>query len=470
MPKTGASRLQAFIILGAALVLGVLVSMPRAVSTAATLSWSPQHVGVLSSAQSSSLSAIGAWSEHDIWAVGWIENTSSKETLVLHYNGRSWNRVSSPNVAGQQDNALLGLTVISPTDIWAVGYAVGVTNAEQPLVEHYNGKKWSIVPTPSTNAQQNSRLLGMTSIAADNIWAVGYYTNDQGVYQTLIEHYDGSVWSIVPSPNSEADVANELTGISAVSASNIWAVGYENNVNTGMNDPISLSWNGSVWSMIAIPTPDPTQPAQLNAVVALHANDVWAVGYSTNSQSLGNESLVEHWGGNGWGIVTNNLGVAEQDNAVYAATSLGQSNLATSQVLSQLNKNDVPALGSDATVITVGSTGGSALAAQWNGSSFALYPQLNNSGLAGLVLSGVDELTPTSFWMVGNGTNGQSNTEGAVIHYGTPVVPLAAPVVKHAAAKPKQQQGGNTGILILLIVVVGGLGGGYYYWQHMQQQ
>ncbi|MGC8460842.1 MAG: hypothetical protein ACP5OR_03220 [Candidatus Dormibacteria bacterium] len=469
MRQTRASRFHAFIVIGVVLVLGYALSLPRGVSHAATLSWSPQHVSVLANAQSSTLNAIGAWSEHDIWAVGWIENSSSKETLVLHYDGRSWQRVSSPNLPGQQDNALIGLTVINPADIWAVGYAVAVTNAEQPLVEHYNGHSWSIVPTPSTNAQQNSRLLGVTSIAANNIWAVGYYTNDQSVYQTLIEHYDGSVWSIVPSPDTGANVSNELTSISAVSASNIWAVGYENNINTGENDPISLSWNGSVWSMIAIPTPDPTQPAQLNAVVALHANDVWAVGVATNAQSLGNQSLIEHWGGNGWGIVTNNLGIAEQDNAVYAATSLGQSNLATSQVLSQLNKNDVPALGSDTTVVCVGSTGGSALAAQWNGSSFALYPQLNNSGLAGLVLSGVDELTPTSFWMVGNGTNGQSNTEGAIVHYGTPVVPLAAPVVKHQVAKPKPQQGGNTGILILLIVVVGALGGGYYYWQHMQQ-
>ncbi len=469
MRQTRASRFHAFIVIGVVLVLGYAFCLPRTVSHAATLSWSPQHVSVLANAQSSTLNAIGAWSEHDIWAVGWIENSSSKETLVLHYDGRSWQRVSSPNLPGQQDNALIGLTVINPADIWAVGYAVAVTNAEQPLVEHYNGHSWSIVPTPSTNAQQNSRLLGVTSIAANNIWAVGYYTNDQSVYQTLIEHYDGSVWSIVPSPDTGANVSNELTSISAVSASNIWAVGYENNINTGENDPISLSWNGSVWSMIAIPTPDPTQPAQLNAVVALHANDVWAVGVATNAQSLGNQSLIEHWGGNGWGIVTNNLGIAEQDNAVYAATSLGQSNLATSQVLSQLNKNDVPALGSDATVVCVGSTGGSALAAQWNGSSFALYPQLNNSGLAGLVLSGVDELTPTSFWMVGNGTNGQSNTQGAIVHYGTPVVPLAAPVVKHQVAKPKPQQGGNTGILILLIVVVGALGGGYYYWQHMQQ-
>jgi hypothetical protein len=93
------------------------------------------------------------------------------------------------------------------------------------LVEHWNGAAWSIVTSP--NATQDTELLGVTCTSASDCWAVGNYLTDitgNLYYQTLIEHWNGSSWRRVPSPNPRGP-EDELLAISARSARDIWAVG-----------------------------------------------------------------------------------------------------------------------------------------------------------------------------------------------------------------------------------------------------
>jgi hypothetical protein len=57
------------------------------------------------------------------------------------------------------------------------------------------------------------------------VWAVGsYVTKSPGVQQTLIEHYDGRSWSIVASPNA-GTFDNALSAIAGVSSTRLFAVG-----------------------------------------------------------------------------------------------------------------------------------------------------------------------------------------------------------------------------------------------------
>src|SRR2546430_10535908 len=96
-------------------------------------------------------------------------------------------------------NLLQGVATVSPTDIWAVGYYQSRSSMnDMTLVEHWDGTQWSIVPSPAPG--QASALYGVTAISTDNVWAVGEYFNGTED-QTLIEHWDGTQWSIVPSAN-----------------------------------------------------------------------------------------------------------------------------------------------------------------------------------------------------------------------------------------------------------------------------
>src|SRR5262249_41005892 len=113
--------------------------------------------------------------------------------------------------------------------VWAVGEVSGVNY--RTLIVHWDDCQWTIVPSPNASAGSN-RLSGVVALSPDNAWAVGDYrylypTPGIGT-RTLVEHWDGSQWSIVPSPNSSHDGAthaNYLTALTASGAMNLWAAG-----------------------------------------------------------------------------------------------------------------------------------------------------------------------------------------------------------------------------------------------------
>src|SRR5207249_1249822 len=121
--------------------------------------------------------------------------------------------VSSPN-AGAGNNYLEGVGVASANDVWAVGYYQNGTGTPfQTLVERWNGTAWSVVSSPNAGIRSNF-LNGVAAVSANDVWAVGYYYNGS-VNQTLVEHWDGASWSVVSSPNAGAS-DNYLFAVSAV--------------------------------------------------------------------------------------------------------------------------------------------------------------------------------------------------------------------------------------------------------------
>src|SRR3954466_3149445 len=52
---------------------------------------------------------------------------------------------------------------------------------------------WNVVPSPNRGTLDNY-LRGVTAVSANDIWAVGFYYNGS-VQRTLTEHWDGTNWS-----------------------------------------------------------------------------------------------------------------------------------------------------------------------------------------------------------------------------------------------------------------------------------
>jgi hypothetical protein len=106
-----------------------------------------------------------------------------------------------------------------------VGYhltVVGFTQPYQTSTFHYDGTSWSVVPSPNVN-QNNNYLFDVVGLAPNDAWAVGFYDTGTAL-KTMIQHWDGAGWTIVNSPNG-GTASSELVGIDAVSATDIWAVG-----------------------------------------------------------------------------------------------------------------------------------------------------------------------------------------------------------------------------------------------------
>jgi hypothetical protein len=98
------------------------------------------------------------------------------------------------------------------------------------LIEHYDGSGWSVVPSPNAGQNQSNDLLGITAVSPTDIWAFGsYFANSDGSQKTLLLHWDGTTWSTAPSPNpTKGDLLSDLlfAGVEA-SPGNVWIVGSE---------------------------------------------------------------------------------------------------------------------------------------------------------------------------------------------------------------------------------------------------
>src|ERR1051326_5711979 len=190
------------------------------------------------------------------------------------------------------------------------------------LAAHWDGTAWTIVPTPAAaSGGRLASLYGIADLGPANAWAVGQGKDAR----PLAEHWDGTAWSVVPVPvpavPSGTSFANAvLSSISAVSATDIWAVGTTTaiqNVNKAVTRfTLAMHYNGTAWSIVK--TVNTAEPTGLSGVTAISANNAWAVGNGFNnvhdtSASVANKAVIEHWNGTAWSIVASPAGLISVD-------------------------------------------------------------------------------------------------------------------------------------------------------------
>ena len=224
---------------------------------------------------------------------------AGKAAGAVSLTGTGWSVVPSYSF-GSLDNVLAGVSAASATDAWAVGsYYPPSSNVLATLAEHFDGTRWTGFPLPNVGVQENT-LLAVSMPSTGKAWAAGYYVSGQFQQQTLIEHFDGNVWSVVPSPSPGA-LQNILFAVAAISDSDVWAVGAEED-STGLWHTLTEHWNGSAWLVVnAIDAG--SNGNQFYAVKALAPNNVYAVGQQAGA-GFPNEALIEHWNGKAWSVVS----------------------------------------------------------------------------------------------------------------------------------------------------------------------
>jgi hypothetical protein len=220
---------------------------------------------------------------------------SAHNGLVAQWNGTTWTQLTVP--LPKNNNMLSDLNAISadsPDDVWIAGnyeFEVNPSDfANETYSLHWNGSAWSIVPMPlepGTNPNFEYVFNAIKANSPTDVWAVGEAFNaaQYGSGTTLIEHYDGKAWSIVPSPSP--GTGDVLTGVTTSNASNnVWAVGYYTPAGSSVAQTLTLNWNGNAWSTVASPNGS-TGSSVLSSVAATPgAGIVQAVGYTGVYQAL----------------------------------------------------------------------------------------------------------------------------------------------------------------------------------------
>ncbi len=246
------------------------------------------------------LDGIAADSASDAWAVGvycplfCINSQQRGLAVTLRWNGSKWAKVAAPSPC-TGENILHSVAVTSRTAAWAVGECDSSAGSGRPLILRWNGKNWSVSPLPRLDGT-GGLLNAVSSLSRNNAWAVGVRSLRNGFTPvTLTLHWNGRKWSRVPSPNP-GRFQNYLTGVSMVAGGGVWAAGYAVDPASSGWDVLTLHWNGSNWMSVPATT-SPSVPGAIS-VSADSPDDAWVTGLPDGNACA--RPLLLHWNGSNW--------------------------------------------------------------------------------------------------------------------------------------------------------------------------
>jgi len=227
------------------------------------------------------LAAAVARSGTDIWAVGYHGDPDHRRTLTERWSGANWSVVASPSV-GSGDNFLFGAAAAADGPVWAVGS--DSVSFGQTLALRWNGQAWTVGQT--ANPGDGDRfLLAAATPAARYALAVGSYLKGNRT-RALAERWTGNGWSLVPAASPAADY-NSLQAVAAKTTGNAWAVGTRRATLGSAFRTLTEHWNGSSWTAVASPNAGLGDNSLYGVAAVPGGPGFWAVG------KAGNNTLTE---------------------------------------------------------------------------------------------------------------------------------------------------------------------------------
>ena len=264
--------------------------------------WTAFAAPLITGELTADLQAVVDISPTEAWAVGNVTFGATLGQIIERWNGTKWSLFPNPTLLPNSQGDLFAMTSTSATDIWAVGNLVQTFSnggsTSYNLFEHWNGTSWT--PTFINDTEGFEGLTGVSEDATNDAWAVG----DVGG-STLAIHWDGTSWSHVATPGPLGDGPNQLNAVVALAPDNAWAVGYSTPGLAGQSATLTLilHWDGTTWSIVPSPNVGPNTN-RLLGITANSADDIYAFGSNFTADGSGNQmTLLLHWDGTSWTIV-----------------------------------------------------------------------------------------------------------------------------------------------------------------------
>jgi hypothetical protein len=243
------------------------------------------------------------------------------------------------------------------------------------------------VSDPITRTRENGPLRAglesfpwvVSDVSADSAtdaWAVGYEEGTTGTRANRILHWNGIEWSRIESPNPSS-TWSPLYGVDARSPTDVWAVGEYQDDETGAFKTLILRWDGAVWSQVNSPNPS-LKSNGLQDVDASSASNAWAVGYYKDDETRHQyPTLIVHWNGTRWTKVHSPNPDPDDEQLLEVATR------------------------SATDAWAVGHYNQQPLIMHWDGTSWSKIKSPNPGAPNTGILEGVDAESATDAWAVG---------------------------------------------------------------------
>ncbi len=229
------------------------------------------------------LTAVDTTPGAPVMAVGYQVDGSTSQSLIERWHPTAGAWVEMTEVAGSWEQAALtGLLVPSSGQAWAVGWTE-TGGTFHTLAEHWDGTAWTLVDTPQVAGADSALFLAAAADGTGGLWATGYAAKGSR-YRTLAEHFDGTSWTVTPTVDSGA-TATILRAVTTVSPNDVWAAGF-NQDSGGLYDPLLEHWDGMSWNVFEGADLTEDDDAPLQAAATLAGEDVWAGGVGANLEHM----------------------------------------------------------------------------------------------------------------------------------------------------------------------------------------
>jgi hypothetical protein len=324
-----------------------------------------------------------------------------------------------PNVKAPP-GTLNAVACTSPSSCIAVG-SYGSSGDTLSLAEAWNGATWTVQPTPAPAGGSNVDLAGVSCGSPTACVAVGGYYDGHG-NAVLAETWNGSIWSIQAVPLPAGGLGGALDGVSCSSASACTAVGsYADSSNT--NQPLAESWNGTSFASQAVPLPPSATTSTFGAVSCSPppSADCEAVGWNfLSDESEIAMTLAEVWDGTSWSVQSTPIPNDSSGGSYPTGVSCSSADACTS-VGEGLNGSGNLGYG---------------WAQVWNGTSWSNQTTKDRKGATASVLSAVScsSAPSTACTAVGYYSNGSMFVSFAEAWKGTKVSVQRTPEPKGSTA------------------------------------
>lgn len=251
-------------------------------------SWTTQAAPVPPGTTLAYLEGVSCTTATSCTAVGAYGTSSVKSaTFFARWNGTSWTRKASPNPSGAVRSQLHGVSCSGTTCIAVGDFSQADTAPNQLFAQRFNGTSWAVQPIAVPDGTQGANLRSVSCTSATACTAVGGYATQSSRAaepdNPLIARWDGSSWTQQPAapPNTYVFGYTALGSVSCASATSCTAVGAKPYAGTGMA-PLVQHWDGTSWSVQYASTPAGSIDAWLYGVSCL-TSGCTAVGGSTTS-------------------------------------------------------------------------------------------------------------------------------------------------------------------------------------------
>ena len=323
--------------------------------------------------------------------MGGYENRSGTQVpLAEARTGTGWRIQATPAPAGAVFSNLFGVSCTAADACTAVGYYTDAALHIHPLAERWNGTNWSIQSVPGPAGHPESGFFAVSCSAANACTAVGAQTGSTGTTTSLAERWNGTNWTIQAVPSPAGSLASELLAVSCSAATACTAVGSSID-SSQASVPLAAGWNGTSWRIQSVPRPAGSQGSGLAGLSCISPGACTAAGsYDTPSGSTA--LLAEAWNGTSWHIQatpspggsTGSEFLAVSCSAAAACTAVGATTIST------------PGDTSSGTSMTV------SLAERWNGTGWRIQATSNPGRSLGNGLAAVSCSAPAACTAAGS--------------------------------------------------------------------